>query len=61
MIDPHLSYPDVSGTRRDHDEVIVAHCHVLVLDHIGGCLASRTITSANSTLVLLKKNSNVIQ
>ena len=30
----HLSYSDVSGSRRDHDEVVVAHRHVLVLDHI---------------------------
>ena len=49
----HLSYPDVSGSRRDHDKVVVAHRHVLVLDHIRRGLTSRTIPSANTAFVLL--------
>ena len=52
-VDLHLSYLDVCGARRDHDEVVVTHRHVPVLDHIGDGLTSRTIPSANTTFVLL--------
>ena len=54
----YLCYSDVCSSRRDHDEIIVAHRHILVLDHIGRRLTSGTVPSANSTFVLLLKNAS---
>ena len=57
MID-YLCYSDVCSSRRDHDEIVVAHRHILVLDHIGRRLTSGTVPSTNSTFVLLFKNAS---
>ena len=54
----YFCYSDVRSSRRDHDEIVVAHRHILVLDHIGRCLTSGTVPSTNSTFVLLFKNAS---
>ena len=52
----YLCYSDVCSSRRDHDEIVVAHRHILVLDHVGRRLTSGTVPSTNSTFVLLFRN-----
>ena len=54
----YLCYSDVCSSRGDHDEIVVAHGHILVLDNVGRRLTSGTVPSTNSTFVLLLKNAS---